>query len=223
MVARVRFVVLSALLLFGIAWARAQEPFQETPARPAAPAAPAEAAPPAAPAIPSAPAAAAVPVTVTVDVGTQGVVDDPVAQLSTRLQQAELNIRRELAKSTSVDFVETPLSDVVGFLCDLHQIPIKLQHDALEEAGITADTPVTCSLANVSLHTVLQVMLDPLDLTCLVDGEVLMITSREGAESHPEVRVYDVEGIATDKSIDDLIKVISMTALSEKSSVTGIP
>ena len=220
MAARAGWFALSLLILSGIALsAWAQEPLQETPARPTAPAAAAPAAVPATPAEPAAAVPATVTVTASADVGAPP--DDPVAQLSSRLQQAELKIRRELAESTTVEFVDTPLTDVISFFVDLHQIPIKLQHAALEEAGIAADTPVTCSLANVSLHSVLRVLLEPLDLTYLVDGEVLMIATLAQAQERPEVRVYNVEGIATDKSIDDLIKVITMTCTPESWSSTG--
>jgi len=212
MLARLRWFALLAVAPVGMSLgARAQDPFAETEAA-AAEAARAEASPS---------AAATAAVTVTVDVGTQSTSDDPVAQLSARLQEAELKIRRELVKSTTLDFVETPLAEVVMFLQDLHQIPVKLDATALENAGVADDTPITNTLREVSLHTALRQVLEPLDLTYLVAGEVLMITTRDEAQAHPEVRVYNVDGLASEKSIDDLIKVITSTCTPESWKTTG--
>ena len=192
MLARLRTLTLLAVALVAVSLVtRAQDPSAETEAAPSE--------------------AAAAAVTVTVDVGTPPPIDDPVAQLSSRVQAAELKIRRELIKSTNLDFVETPLVEVVMFLQDLHQIPVKLDHTALENAGVADDTPVTNTLREVSLHTALRQVLEPLDLTYLVTGEVLMITTRDEADAHPEVRVYSVDGLANDDTIDDLIKVITST------------
>ena len=107
------------------------------------------------------------------------------------------------------------------FLQDLHQIPVKLDHTALENAGVADDTPVTNTLREVSLHTALRQVLEPLDLTYLVTGEVLMITTRDEADAHPEVRVYSVDGLANDDTIDDLIKVITSTCTPESWKATG--
>ena len=202
MFARLRTLTLLAVALITVSLVtRAQDPSAETEAAPSE--------------------AAAAAVTVTVDVGTPPPIDDPVAQLSSRVQAAELKIRRELIKSTNLDFVETPLVNVVEFLKDLHQIPIELDHTALENAGVADDTPVSNSLTEVSLHTALRQVLEPLDLTYLVTGEVLMITTRDEADAHPEVRVYSVDGLATEKSIDDLIKVITSTCTPESWKATG--
>ncbi|MGD9645471.1 MAG: hypothetical protein AB7U73_07150 [Pirellulales bacterium] len=166
-------------------------------------------------------AEAGAPATEAADTGKLPPEENPVAELSKRLQKAELNIRRELVKTTTVDFVETPLLEVVMFLQDLHQIPVKLDQKSLEDSGILDDEPVTCSLSNVSLHSVLRVVLEPLDLTYVVDGEVLMITTLDHAEGHPEVRVYDVEDLASDKNIDELVDVIIATCTPESWEQTG--
>ena len=202
MLARLRTVTLLAVALVAVSLVtRAQDPSAETEAAPSE--------------------AAADAGTVTVDVDTPPPIDDPVAQLSARGQAAELKIRRELAKSSTVDFVETPLMEVAAFLEDLHQIQIEVDANVLDSSGVPTDTPVSCSLTNVSLHAVLRQILEPLDLTYLIDNEVLMITTRDTAQSHPEVRVYNVDGLATEKSIDDLIKVITSTCSPESWKATG--
>jgi hypothetical protein len=99
-------------------------------------------------------------------------------------------IEEELAKPTNVDFVEQPLKDVFGYLQEAHQIPIYLKTKKLEEAGVPADKPITMSLRGVSLRTVLDLMLDELELSYLVT-DVLIITTPEDEEYHLQTRVYD--------------------------------
>jgi hypothetical protein len=249
MLARLRsFALLAVALIAGSFGVRAQDPFAEPTTRPAdaaahvargpndpfaEPATRGSAAAPAAAAL-AAPAAEATPavapaaVTVTVTTGPGETSDDPatqlsdpIAELNTRRQAAELKIRRELAKSTTVDFVETPLMEVAGFLEDVHQIQIEVDANALDSSGVTTDVPVTCSLTNVSLHSLLRQILKPYDLSFVIDNEVLMITSRDEAQANPEVRVYNVDGLATEKSIDDLIKVIMSTCTPESWKTSG--
>ena len=59
---------------------------------------------------------------------------------------AEKKIREELAKPTTMEFIETPLQDAVDYLKDLHSIEIQLDSKALEEAGVSNETPVSRTL-----------------------------------------------------------------------------
>jgi hypothetical protein len=101
-------------------------------------------------------------------------------------------IRVALRSKTAVDFVETPLSDVVKFLKDKHDIEIHLDKSALEDVGIAADSPITWNLKGISLKSVLRLMLRELDLTYTVRDEVLLITTPEVAGASLCVRLYGV-------------------------------
>lgn len=103
---------------------------------------------------------------------------------------AEAKIRRELATPTMVEFAETPLDEAVDYLQDVHGIAIQLDRKALEEAGVFDDSPVTLDVENVSLRTVLRLMLRPMDLTYVVEDEVLMITTVEVASQKIVTAVY---------------------------------
>ncbi len=92
-----------------------------------------------------------------------------------------------------IDHEETPLGDVVQQLRDLTGIPIQLDQKALEEAGIAPDTPVTGKLgAGISLRSALRLLLGNVDLTYLIKNEVLLITTKEKAETNLVVKVYPV-------------------------------
>ena len=92
-----------------------------------------------------------------------------------------------------IDHEETPLGDVVQQLRDLAGIPIQLDQKALEEAGIAPDTPVTGKLgAGISLRSALRLLLGNVDLTYLIKNEVLLVTTKEKAETNLVVKVYPV-------------------------------
>ena len=68
-------------------------------------------------------------------------------------------IQRELDSETTMEFIETPLSDVVRYLNDLHGISIQLDQRAMDQAGLTGDLPITLNLKNVSFRSSLRLLL----------------------------------------------------------------
>ncbi len=105
---------------------------------------------------------------------------------------AEQRIAAALKQSTVLEFIDTPLSDVVATLKDYHGIEIRLDQRALEDVGIPPDTPITEELRGVSLRSALKEMLSLLDLTYVIRNEMLVITTPEEAELDLTLRVYPV-------------------------------
>ena len=107
---------------------------------------------------------------------------------------AEKKIQEALKQPTQIEFVETPLKDVVDYLKDLHHIEIQLDSAALKEAGIDESTPVTKNLKGISLRSALKLLLDELQLKYVVHNEVLLITTPAKAESdeYMTTKVYPV-------------------------------
>ena len=105
---------------------------------------------------------------------------------------AEEQIFEALNDSTTLEFIETPLQDVVDYLKDLHGIEIQIDHRALEDIGIGSDTPITRNLKGITLRSALRLMLKEMDLTYVVRDEVLLITTPEEAESELTTKVYPV-------------------------------
>ncbi len=103
-------------------------------------------------------------------------------------------IKRALDAPTQVEFVETPLKDVVDYLKDLHHIEIQLDSEALKEAGVDENTPITKNLKGILLRSALQSTLEqmPAGLTYVIRDEVLLITSKAKAENMRVTKVYDV-------------------------------
>jgi hypothetical protein len=107
-------------------------------------------------------------------------------------RDVEAQISTALDWPCELDFRDQPLTDVIEFLRQKHQIEILLDTKPLSDAGVGSDTPVTRSLKGVSLRTALKLLLDELDLTYLIRDEVLIITSKTEAENTLSIKVYPV-------------------------------
>ena len=109
-----------------------------------------------------------------------------------RQGSAETKIFAALADDTRLEFIETPLTQVIEFLKDQHDINIEIDTKALDDIGIGSDTPITRNLRGISLRSALRLLLKDLGLTYVVRDEVLLITSPEEAESKLVTKVYPV-------------------------------
>ncbi|NQT12542.1 MAG: VWA domain-containing protein, partial [Planctomycetes bacterium] len=105
---------------------------------------------------------------------------------------AEQRIAAELKAPTELQFIETPLQDVMETLKDYHEIEIQIDQRALDDVGVPADTPITKDLKGISLRSALRLMLRELDLTYVIEDEVLLITTPEEAEMRLSTKVYPV-------------------------------
>ena len=105
---------------------------------------------------------------------------------------AEAKIIKALDEPTEMDFVETPLKDVIDSLKSRHGIEIQLDTKALTDAGVTADTPITKSLKGISLRSALRLMLAEHELAYIIDHEVLLITTADVAKTKTVTKVYPV-------------------------------
>lgn len=101
-------------------------------------------------------------------------------------------IRAALDDTTTVQFVDEPLSDVIEFWKDYHKIEIQIDTKALEDVNLGPDTPVSKQLDGISLRSALRLLLGDLDLTYVIRDEVLMITTPEEAELQLTTKVYPV-------------------------------
>ena len=109
--------------------------------------------------------------------------------------------------TNGMDFTDTPLEEVVNLLQEDYGIPIQIDRPALEAIGLDPNEPVTVNLHNISLRSALRLMLKKLQLTYIIQDEVLMITTPEEAESQLVVKVYPVA---------DLVLPIDATLLGRR-------
>ena len=101
--------------------------------------------------------------------------------IAAKTHRERMRIVAALKSPTQIEFVETPLSDVVDYLQDLHHIEIRVDKEALRQAGISESTEITYNVKGVSLQSGLRLVLQPLDLGYMIRGKVLLITTARKA------------------------------------------
>jgi hypothetical protein len=122
-------------------------------------------------------------------------------------------IEKALGAATEVQYLDTPLTDVVDDLQLRHQVAIEIDMAALNADGKTPETTFTLTLRDVSLAAALNHLLAPQGLCWLVDDERLLITTKAAAAA-PEnftTRVYPVgELLPADAAgePDDLVELV---------------
>ncbi len=107
----------------------------------------------------------------------------------------EQKIYEALESTTSFEFNGNPLSEVIAFIQEQHNIPIRLNETLLSESGIGPDEEVTLVLSGISLKSALKLMLEDVggvELTYIIEDEVMKITTIEDAEERLQTRVYPV-------------------------------
>ncbi len=119
--------------------------------------------------------------------------DEPASFSSTPESPSVTAIKKALNETTSLEFIESPLTDVVDYLKQKHHIEIQLDTRSLQDASIEASTTqVTRRMTDVTLRSALHLVLQEYELTYVVRDEALLITSKTAADSMLETRVYPV-------------------------------
>ena len=162
-----------------------------------------------------------------------GLVAGPIwaAEKGAAVGSAEARILAALDDTTTIEFIEEPLTSAVDFLKDYHDIPIQIDEPALEENGLATDESVSKSLAGISLRSALNLFLHDLGLDWTIANEVLLITTPKVAEKIMFTRVYDVGDLilARDgdgklwRDFDSLIDVLTSTIEPETWEDVGGP
>jgi hypothetical protein len=150
--------------------------------------------------------------------------DKPVvAAKETKIGTATID--QALDALTEVEYLDTPLGDVVEDLKLRHGIPIQLDVGALSADGKGSDLPITKSLKNLPLASVLNLVLGSHGLDWTVHDEVLLITTRSGVANYQETKVYSIAELAVRPGFEYhfLIDVIErMISPSEWSDAGGL-
>ncbi len=105
-------------------------------------------------------------------------------------KESERRIYRALNERGDVSFNAQPLSAVMKHFRDQYNIPIVIDDKALEAENITPEEPITLELPTVSFRSALKLILEPLQLTYVIEDEVMRVTSKKTSAN--VVRVYPV-------------------------------
>jgi hypothetical protein len=109
-----------------------------------------------------------------------------------RPSKDEQKILDALSKPTTVEFLDLPLEDCLTFLKEYHNINVWLDKGKLTDEGVALDQPMTLKLADVSLRSILNLLLEPVQLAYVVEDDVMKITTEEQAKKKLFTRTYPI-------------------------------
>jgi hypothetical protein len=104
-------------------------------------------------------------------------------------------IQKALNSTTELEFVETPLTDVIDYFNHRHKIEIQLDMKALTDANVALDTPITRRLAGITLRSALRLLLHDLELVYILEDEMLLITTKGIEKDTLSTKVYPVRDL----------------------------
>ena len=106
-----------------------------------------------------------------------------------------------LKKSPELRFDQVALTDVIDHFRDRTGLNFEVDWKALQDAGLSKDTPVSIRLSAITIRIALRKTLDaaaPGLLAFYVDENVIHITTQAAADARPVVRVYSVADLVKD-------------------------
>lgn len=130
--------------------------------------------------------------------------------------EASQQIAAKLHQETKIQFVETPLQDVVAYLQNLHEIPIQVDQAELDRSGIDRDITITVNIESLSLPVALDLMTKQHDLGWYIDGGALVITSYDDVDSRLSNRIYKLNQLDAVGAAKVVTKVIFPESWSEQ-------
>lgn len=132
------------------------------------------------------------PVPVEAGVVFQPEASPAVVERESWRQKAWEEINAKLNEPVTVRLDGVPLRAGVEQVVTQIGTPLDFDKVAIEEEGLTLEDAVSLELADISAATVLRRLLRPYDLTTIIDGEVLVVTTRASADEHLTTRAYPV-------------------------------
>ena len=146
---------------------------------------------------------------------------DAIQVISAGESDEKATILQRLRAVTELDFAEVPLEEVVESLVEELDVPVLLDNRALDDEGVSTDDPVSVQIAGINMGNALNLMLNDLNLTWIVEDEAVVVTSQEAAEETMNCRLYGVgplidavrqpEMDSLGEEFDDLISNITLT------------
>ena len=120
-------------------------------------------------------------------------MNDHLAVVVEIARKAEAKIRRGLQSRVTVEFDDTSLDEAMKTVANQAKLPLLINETSLGEEGIELDEPVSGRFQNLTAEQVIDRLLKPLDLTWIIENEVLLITTFIDAEEKLVQQVYDVK------------------------------
>jgi hypothetical protein len=110
----------------------------------------------------------------------------------------EERILKALATPIDVEFLDLPLEDALSFMNEYPNLPklaLYIDKPTLTDEGVALDQPVTLKLKGLRLESVLKLLLRPVQLTFVIEDDVLQITTQAKAGEKLITRTYPVRDL----------------------------
>lgn len=118
---------------------------------------------------------------------------DRLHEQESRLTPAEMEIQKALKTEVDVKFNNRPLSEVLETMGRMAGVNVFLDPQGMHAEGITTDEPVNINLTQpISLRSALNLILEPLHLSYVIQNDVLRVTSEQTRNANTYPRVYNV-------------------------------
>jgi len=104
------------------------------------------------------------------------------------LENPRSELARDFRQDTRLEFIDTPLEQVLAFVQDMHAITIRFDESAFAEGEPMenyAKLPVTSNLKGITLASALQCLFDGLGLTCVEEDGTLLVRPRDPSTPPP--------------------------------------
>lgn len=120
--------------------------------------------------------------------------DQPVTLLSKCSNRERwLTILREPA---SCEFIDMPLEEAMGYLTEVHKIPILIDKQAMQEEGVAADQQLTLTIKDRPLGKILDLLFQDFGLTYVLRDGVVLVTTQARASELMTWVVYNIKDLA---------------------------
>lgn len=107
----------------------------------------------------------------------------------------ERELREALRQSTSFDFDDVPLGDVVRQLNTKHKLRIELDEEALIADGLSDETIVKFHWKGGSLRCALRSLLDSCGMTYVIRNDAICVTTKSAEEMIEAAHIYQVHDL----------------------------
>jgi type II secretory pathway component GspD/PulD (secretin) len=115
------------------------------------------------------------------------------ARLAPKKDPADMAIEAKLNESITLNMdKEQPLGEVVNYLASYTGMNVVVDPKALQEEGLTLNTPISLRAKDIKIKSALKLMLSPYNLTYTVQHGVLLITSPQANRFNMIVQAYSV-------------------------------
>jgi hypothetical protein len=118
------------------------------------------------------------------------VAEDPTLPLF--VFEGERKVRRKLETIVDVDVKEKKLQAFVEEIGSKIGVPVILSESGLQNAMVEVDAPVTLRLKGASAIGALHCALDPLNLTFIINDDVLVVTDKSSTRRINILRIYSI-------------------------------